>query len=125
MATAEKATSRSEGEQAPAAPSISQPKGGGAISGIGEKFAANPVTGSGSLSIPLAISPGCSGFGPRLSLSYDSGSDHGPFGFGWSLSLPAITRRTDKGLIQHRDAEEPDGFVFFLEERWRRVSWLR
>lgn len=30
-------------------PSISLPKGGGAIRGIGEKFAANPVTGTGSL----------------------------------------------------------------------------
>ena len=29
------------------APSISLPKGGGAIKGIGEKFAANPVTGTG------------------------------------------------------------------------------
>ncbi len=44
MATAEKTTSRSEGQQAPAAPSISPPKGGGAVHGIGEKFAANPVT---------------------------------------------------------------------------------
>jgi len=96
-----------------------------AISGIGEKFAANPVTGTDSLSIPLAISPACSGFGPRLSLSYDSGSDYGPFVFGWSLSLPAITRRTDKGLLQHWDAQESDVFAFFLEERWRRVSWLR
>ena len=31
------------------APSITLPKGGGAISGIGEKFAANPVTGTGSM----------------------------------------------------------------------------
>lgn len=30
-------------------PSISLPKGGGAIRGIGEKFSANPVTGTGSL----------------------------------------------------------------------------
>ncbi len=30
------------------APAISLPKGGGAIRGIGEKFAANPVTGTGS-----------------------------------------------------------------------------
>ena len=29
------------------APTISLPKGGGAIRGIGEKFAANPVTGTG------------------------------------------------------------------------------
>jgi hypothetical protein len=33
-----------------AAPSISLPKGGGAIRGMGEKFAANPVTGSGFMS---------------------------------------------------------------------------
>ena len=86
------------------APSISMPKGGGAIRGIGEKFAANPVTGTGSMTVPIATSPGRSGFGPRLSLSYDSGAGNGPFGFGWSLSLPAITRKTDKGLPQYRDA---------------------
>ena len=39
-------------------PSISLPKGGGAIHGIGEKFAANPVTGTGSMSVPIATSPG-------------------------------------------------------------------
>jgi hypothetical protein len=40
------------------APSISLPKGGGAIRGIGEKFSANPVTGTGSMSVPLPINPG-------------------------------------------------------------------
>ncbi len=93
------------------APTISLPKGGGAIRGMGEKFAANPVTGTGSMSVPIATSPGRSGFGPQLSLSYDSGSGNGPFGFGWSLSLPAITRRTDKGLPQYRDAEDSDVFI--------------
>lgn len=92
-------------------PSISLPKGGGAIRGIGEKFAANPVTGTGSMTVPIATSPGRSGFGPQLSLSYDSGAGNGPFGFGWSLSLPAITRKTDKGLPQYRDAEESDVFI--------------
>lgn len=29
------------------APNVELPKGGGAIRGIGEKFAANPVTGTG------------------------------------------------------------------------------
>jgi RHS repeat-associated protein len=93
------------------APTISLPKGGGAIRGIGEKFAANPVTGTGSMSVPLATSSGRSGFGPQLSLAYDSGSGNGPFGFGWSLSLPSITRKTDKGLPQYHDAEESDVFV--------------
>ena len=77
------------------APAITQPRGGGAIRGIGEKFSANPVTGTGSLTVPIALSPGRSSFGPQLSLAYDSGAGNGPFGLGWSLSLPAITRKTD------------------------------
>jgi RHS repeat-associated protein len=90
---------------------LSLPKGGGAVRGIGEKFAANPATGTGSMSVPLSTSPGRSGFGPQLSLSYDSGSGNGPFGFGWSLSTPAITRKTDKGLPEYRDAEESDVYI--------------
>jgi RHS repeat-associated protein len=92
-------------------PSVSLPKGGGAIRGIGEKFAANPVTGTGSMTVPIAVSPGRSGFGPQLSLSYDSGAGNGPFGFGWTLSLPQITRKTDKGLPRYRDGEESDVFI--------------
>src|SRR5882672_5256970 len=76
------------------APAVSLPKGGGAIRGMGEKFAANPVTGTGAMTVPIAASPGRSGFGPQLALSYDSGAGNGPFGFGWSLSLPAVTRKT-------------------------------
>ena len=94
-----------------AAPSISLPKGGGAIRGMGEKFAANPVTGTGSMTVPIATSPDRSGFGPQLSLSYDSGAGNGPFGFGWSLSLPAITRKTNKGLPQYFDADDSDVFI--------------
>lgn len=95
----------------PHTPTIQLPKGGGAIRGIGEKFAANPVTGTGSLSVPIATSPGRSGFGPQLSLTYNSGAGNGPFGFGWSLSLPSITRKTDKGLPQYLDDQESDVFV--------------
>jgi hypothetical protein len=36
-------------------PSIALPRGGGAIRGIGEKFAANPVTGTGGLTVPISI----------------------------------------------------------------------
>ncbi|MBI1993889.1 MAG: toxin, partial [Deltaproteobacteria bacterium] len=102
--------SGNNGDQA-RSPAISLPKGGGAIRGMGEKFAANPVTGTGSLSVPIYASPGRSGFGPQLSLSYDSGAGNGPFGFGWSLSLPSITRKTDKGLPKYQDAEESDVFI--------------
>ena len=92
-------------------PSISLPKGGGAIRGIGEKFARKSGHWHWVPNRPLATSPGRSGFGPQLSLSYDSGSGNGPFGFGWALSLPAITRKTDKGLPQYRDAEESDVYI--------------
>jgi RHS repeat-associated protein len=83
---------------------------------MGEKFAANPVTGTGSMTVPIATSPGRSGFGPQLSLSYDSGSGNGPFGFGWSLALPAITRKTDKGLPRYADwgSDESLADVFIL-----------
>ncbi|SFN24798.1 RHS repeat-associated core domain-containing protein [Nitrosospira briensis] len=93
------------------APTIALPKGGGAIRGMGEKFAANPVTGTSSMSIPIVTSPGRSGFEPQLSISYDSGAGNGTFGFGWSLSLPSITRKTDKGLPKYRDTEESDIFI--------------
>lgn len=92
-------------------PSVSLPKGGGAVRGIGEKFAANPVTGTGSTSVPVWTTPGRGGFGPSLSLSYDSGSGNGLFGLGWTLSMPAITRRTDKGLPTYDDASGSDVFV--------------
>ncbi|MHC2297248.1 SpvB/TcaC N-terminal domain-containing protein [Rhizobium mongolense] len=92
-------------------PSFNLPKGGGAIRGIGEKVTANPATGSATMSVPIATSPGRAGFGPALSLSYDSGLGNGPFGFGWSLSLPAITRKTDKGIPQYNDAGESDVLV--------------
>ncbi len=103
--------SSKEEKFAVSAPSITLPKGGGAISGIGEKFAANPVTGTGSMTVPIFTSPGRSGFGPQLSLSYNSGGGNGPFGFGWSLSVPSITRRTDRGLPKYSDADETDVFI--------------
>lgn len=107
---AETVRSDSEGSQF-TAPQIALPKGGGAIRGIGEKFTANAVTGTGSLSIPIAVSPARSGFDPQLSLAYDSGFGNGVFGLGWSLGLPAITRKTDKGLPQYRDRQESDVFL--------------
>jgi len=111
MDSPETARARPDGAQKSLAPAISLPKGGGAIRGIGEKFAANPVTGTGSMSVPIATSPGRSGFGPQLSLNYDSGAGNGPFGFGWALSQPQISRKTDKGLPQYHDAQESDVYI--------------
>jgi hypothetical protein len=121
MISTDKATSKSDGEQKEAVPSISLPKGGGAARGIGEKFAANPFTGAGSTSMPIATSSGRAGFGPQHSLSYDSGAGSGPFGLGWNLQLPSITRKTDKGLPKYRDAEEFDVFILSgTQSRYKR-----
>jgi RHS repeat-associated protein len=78
---------------------------------MGEKVAVNAANGSASATIPLPLSPGRSSFGPKLALGYSSGAGNGPFGFGWSLDTPAITRKTDKGLPRYDDAGESDVFV--------------
>ncbi|MEV8596135.1 SpvB/TcaC N-terminal domain-containing protein [Streptomyces sp. NPDC052012] len=101
-----------EGDRRPAtAPSVSLPKGGGALRGIGETFGVAPATGTAGLQIPVPAPQGRSGFGPSLTLSYDSGAGNGPFGLGWSLGLPTVTRKTDKGLPRYLDSEESDTFL--------------
>ena len=78
---------------------------------MGEKFDANPVMGTGSISVPIATTPSRSGFGPQLSLSYDSGAGNGIFGLGWNLSLPSITRKINKCLLRYWDVEESEVFI--------------
>jgi RHS repeat-associated protein len=93
------------------APSISLPKGGGALKGIDEKFNVNAVNGTAGLDVPFPLSPGRGGFTPSLSVSYNSGSGNSEFGMGWGMSLPSIQRKTDKRLPQYNDAEESDVFL--------------
>jgi hypothetical protein len=91
---------------------ISLPEGGGAVRGIGEKFSADLFTGTFSVSIPIYSTPGRSDFYPNLSLTYDSaGKGNGPFGLGWNLTIPSITRKTEKGLPRYDDANESDTFI--------------
>jgi RHS repeat-associated protein len=92
-------------------PSIAKQSGGGAIRGMGETFSVSGPTGTASATIPLPITPGRSGKTPRLQLTYDSGLGNGPFGLGWQLSLPAITRKTDKGLPRYLDNEDSDTYM--------------
>ncbi|KAI1171627.1 65kDa B protein-domain-containing protein [Nemania sp. FL0916] len=75
----------------------------------------NAVTGSLSLSLPIYTSAGRSGFGPSLSLTYDSSLGNGVFGLGWGLGVESITRKTSKRLPQYHDldanAEGADTFM--------------
>ncbi|KAH7244003.1 insecticidal toxin complex protein [Fusarium solani] len=85
-------------------PVLSVPKAGGAISSLGEKFDVSPSLGTCSFSIPLPMTSSArSNIVPDLALNYNSGSGNGPFGYGWSLGIGAITRKTENGIPQYRD----------------------
>ena len=80
----------------------------------------NPANGTGGLQRSDRGEPwqrqAQQGFAPELTVDYDSGAGNGPFGFGWSLTLPKITRRTDKGLPQYHDQDESDIFLLSGQE---------
>lgn len=84
-----------------AAPQVSLPKGGGAIRGLGEKFQTNASNGTATLTIPVPLSKSRGAFQPELTLSYSSGSGNGPYGLAWTLAMPSISRRTDKGIPRY------------------------
>ena len=76
------------------------PKGGGAVQGIGETFQPNAFSGTGSYTIPFPLTP-ARGFEPQLALSYTSGAGNSAFGIGFSMALPKISIRTEKGLPKY------------------------
>ncbi len=82
---------------------ISNPQGGGAQSGLGEKFSPDLFTGTGNFSVPIAVPPGRNGFQPDLALGYSSGNGNGIFGMGWAIGIPGITRKTSKGIPIYND----------------------
>ncbi len=83
---------------------IAVPKGGGAQKGLGEKFSADLHTGTGNFSVPIALPAGRGGLQPQLSLGFSTGSGNSPFGLGWALSVPGVSRLTSKGIPRYRDA---------------------
>jgi hypothetical protein len=89
---------------------ISLPQGGGALHGMGEKFSPDLHTGTGNFTVPIAFPAGRNDFQPQLSLTYSTGTGNGPFGLGWSLSVPGVTRRTSKGIPVYDDSSD----VFIL-----------
>src|SRR5262245_17911993 len=104
-----------------ASETISLPKGGGALHGLGEKFAPDLQTGTGAFSVPIALPSGRQGFQPELSLVYSSGSGNGVFGLGWSLSLPGISRKTFHGVPHYNEVdqlrdERRDVFILLCSE---------
>ncbi len=74
---------------------------------MGESFSPDLHTGTGNFSVPIALPPGRNGFQPQLGLVYSTGNGNGPFGLGWQLSIPGVSRKTAQGLPQYRD-ETPE-----------------
>jgi hypothetical protein len=65
---------------------------------IDREVGVDPLTGRVSARVPLDLTDGRDGFGPRLTLRYDStGAQHGPYGVGWALegllTVAVSTRR--------------------------------
>ncbi len=93
---------------------ISIPQGGGALHGIGETFSPDLYTGTGNFNIPLALPPGRNGFEPKLSLVYSTGTGNGPFGLGWSLTIPGVSRKTSRGIPRYRSEAGAESDTFIL-----------
>jgi RHS repeat-associated protein len=88
----------------PFLPAPALPKGGGAIRGIGEKLSVNPAKGTGSFAVPV-YTPAGRGLSPVVGLGYDTAAGSSAFGLGWSLDVPAIRRKTDRGLPRYHDGD--------------------
>ncbi|MCU1659769.1 MAG: hypothetical protein JWO57_4425 [Pseudonocardiales bacterium] len=79
--------------------------GGGSVGGLGETFAPDLSTGTGTLAVPLDLPNGPNDSSPKLALRYDSGTPNGPFGLGWTISLPRLIRSTTIGRPRYDDAD--------------------
>jgi RHS repeat-associated protein len=90
---------------------IALPQGGGAIHGTGEKFSPDLFTGTGNFTVPIALPPGRNGFQPQINLAYSSGNGNGPFGLGWNLTIPGVSRKTSKGVPTYDDQNQKDVFL--------------
>ena len=85
---------------------ISLPQGGGALQGIGEKFAPDLHSGTGNFTVPIALPSGRNGFQPELNLVYSTGNGNSSFGLGWSLSVPGVMRKTSQGIPRYDDKRD-------------------
>ena len=104
------------------APSLSLPKGGGAIRGIGEKFAANPVTGTGSMTVPIATSPGRSGFGRNSRSPTTPAPATGRSASAGVCRFPPSPARPTR-VCRVPGADESDVFILPAPKTWCRFWW--
>jgi hypothetical protein len=91
---------------------------GGALQGMPATPGAIGHDGQSAFSLPLPISAG-RGHAPSLVLQAQGGSGNGPFGSGWRCDMPAIRRRTSRGVPAYNDQDTflgPDGEVLVIAQ---------
>jgi RHS repeat-associated protein len=88
-----------------AVPQISLPTGGGALNGLGDTLQAGAFSGSANLSIPINISI-ARDIQTELVLQYSSSGGNGPFGLGFTVSTPSISRKTEQGIPRYKNSDK-------------------
>src|SRR5206468_5942264 len=63
-------------------------------------------TGKGIFMVPIALPPSGNGFQSQLNLVYSTGNGNGPFGLGWSLNIPSVSRSTSQGIPVYDDTKD-------------------
>src|SRR5689334_18908874 len=85
---------------------ISLPNGPASVEGLGRSFVPSLASGTAGYGIDIALPPAVRGFGPSLSLDYDSGGGASELGMGWQLGgLPSLRRRVDDGFPRFDDRD--------------------
>src|SRR5262249_50912432 len=66
-------------------------------------------SGVAHFTVPVALPAERHGLTPELALAYSTGTGNGPFGMGWQLSLPGVSRRTSRGIPRYVDDTDLSG----------------
>jgi RHS repeat-associated protein len=87
-----------------AAQSVGLPAGGDMPTGLAGAFDPDEFTGAARFQLPIASSR-ARGLSPELALSYSSLDGQGPYGLGFSLTLPSVSRSTSLGVPRYDDRD--------------------
>ncbi len=90
-----------------AQPTLSLPRGGGALRGLGGTLGSGSFSGGATFAVPVPVTPARE-LTPDLAVSYSSAGGNGPLGMGMAIDLPRIARRTSAGVPRY---EESDTFA--------------
>ncbi|MFE2998004.1 SpvB/TcaC N-terminal domain-containing protein [Nocardia sp. NPDC059246] len=86
-------------------PTVELPKGGLAAHGLGVHWNVSTQTGTLSVSVPVPASPGRGASAADLTLNFSNGGGRSPYGLGWGLSVPSVSRRTNKRLPRYDSSD--------------------